>query len=41
MLYVIAVVVVAVKPGLTYAIPVSVASMLAFNYFFLPPVHRR
>ena len=38
-LYVIAVVVVAVKRGLAYAIPVSIASMLAFNYLFLPPVH--
>jgi two-component system, OmpR family, sensor histidine kinase KdpD len=25
--------------GIAYAIPVSVASMLAFNFFFLPPVH--
>ncbi len=38
-LYVIAVVVVAVVYGLAYAIPVSVASMLTFNFFFLPPEH--
>ena len=38
-LYVIAVVVVAVACGLAYAIPVSIASMLTFNYLFLPPVH--
>ena len=25
--------------GLAYAIPVSVGSMLAFNFLFLPPVH--
>ena len=38
-LYVIAVVAVAVFRGLAYAIPVSVVSMLAFNFLFLPPVH--
>jgi K+-sensing histidine kinase KdpD len=38
-LYVIAVVAVAVAGGLAYAIPVSVASMLVFNFLFLPPVH--
>jgi two-component system sensor histidine kinase KdpD len=38
-LYVFAVLPVAVWFGLVYAIPVSVASMLAFNWFFLPPVH--
>jgi two-component system sensor histidine kinase KdpD len=38
-LYVIAVVAVAVVYGLAYAIPVSVASMLTFNFLFLPPVH--
>ena len=38
-LYVVAVVAVAVARGLAYAIPVSVASMLAFNFLFLPPVH--
>ena len=38
-LYVFAVLPVAVLYGLTYAIPVSVASMLAFNWFFLPPKH--
>jgi two-component system sensor histidine kinase KdpD len=38
-LYVFAVLPVAVLWGLRYAIPVSLASMLAFNFFFLPPVH--
>jgi two-component system sensor histidine kinase KdpD len=38
-LYVFAVLPIAVRFGLAYAIPVSVASMLAFNWFFLPPVH--
>jgi two-component system sensor histidine kinase KdpD len=38
-LYVIAVVVVGVLYGLAYAIPVSVASMLVFNFLFLPPLH--
>ena len=38
-LYVFAVLPVAVLWGLVYAIPVSIASMLAFNWFFLPPVH--
>jgi two-component system sensor histidine kinase KdpD len=38
-LYVVAVVAVAFFWGLAYAIPVSVASMLAFNWFFLEPVH--
>ncbi|HVD43394.1 MAG TPA: ATP-binding protein [Gaiellaceae bacterium] len=38
-LYVVAVVAVAVLYGLAYAIPVSVASMLTFNFLFLPPVH--
>ncbi len=38
-LYVFAVLPVAVLFGLTYALPVSVASMLAFNWFFLPPRH--
>lgn len=38
-LYVIAVVVVALLRGLAYAIPVSVASMLTFNFLFLPPRH--
>ena len=38
-LYVFAVLPVAVAWGLAYAIPVSVASMLAFNFFFLPPTH--
>ena len=39
MLYVFAVLPVAVVWGLAYSIAVSVASMLAFNFFFLPPVH--
>jgi K+-sensing histidine kinase KdpD len=38
-LYVVAVVAVAVLRGLVYAIPVSVASMLTFNFLFLPPIH--
>ncbi len=38
-LYVFAVLPVAVLWGLWFALPVSVASMLAFNWFFLPPVH--
>src|SRR5204862_5852927 len=38
-LYLLAVVAVAVLFGLAYAIAVSLASMLAFNFFFLPPVH--
>jgi two-component system, OmpR family, sensor histidine kinase KdpD len=38
-LYLLAVVAVAVLFGLAYAVVVSVASMLAFNFFFLPPVH--
>jgi len=38
-LYIFAVLPVALLWGLSYAIPVSVASMLAFNWFYLPPVH--
>src|SRR5580765_7631365 len=38
-LYVIALVTVAVFRGLAYAIPVCVASLLTFNFLFLPPVH--
>jgi two-component system sensor histidine kinase KdpD len=38
-LYVFAVLPIAVVWGLAYAVAVSVASMLAFNWFFLPPVH--
>jgi two-component system, OmpR family, sensor histidine kinase KdpD len=38
-LYLFAVLPVAVLYGLAYAIPVAVASMLAFNWFFLPPHH--
>lgn len=38
-LYVLAVVAVASLSGIAYAIPVSIASMLAFNWFFLTPVH--
>src|ERR1700675_3405164 len=38
-LYLFAVLPVAVGWGLSYAVPVSVASMLAFNWFFLPPTH--
>jgi two-component system sensor histidine kinase KdpD len=38
-LYIFAVLPVAVFYGLGYALGVSIASMLAFNFFFLPPVH--
>jgi two-component system, OmpR family, sensor histidine kinase KdpD len=38
-LYLFAVLPVAVFWGLAYAIPVSIASMLAFNFFFLPPLY--
>jgi two-component system, OmpR family, sensor histidine kinase KdpD len=38
-LYVFAVLPVAVLFGLVYALLVSVASMLVFNWFFLPPTH--
>jgi two-component system sensor histidine kinase KdpD len=38
-LYIFAVLPVAIVWGFAYAIPVSIASMLAFNWFFLPPVH--
>jgi two-component system, OmpR family, sensor histidine kinase KdpD len=38
-LYLFAVLPVAVVFGLPYAVGVSVLSMLAFNFFFLPPVH--
>ncbi len=38
-LYVFAVLPIAVAFGLAYAVLVSIASMLAFNWFFLPPVH--
>ncbi|HLY93692.1 MAG TPA: DUF4118 domain-containing protein [Gaiellaceae bacterium] len=38
-LYVFAVLPIAVVWGLALALPVSVASMLAFNWFFLPPTH--
>jgi two-component system sensor histidine kinase KdpD len=38
-LYLMAVLPVAVLWGLPYALLVSVASMLTFNFFFLPPLH--
>jgi two-component system sensor histidine kinase KdpD len=38
-LYVFAVLPIAILWGLPWAIAVSVASMLAFNFFFLPPQH--
>jgi two-component system sensor histidine kinase KdpD len=38
-LYLFAVLPVAVFFGLAYALAVSIASMLAFNFFFLPPLH--
>jgi two-component system sensor histidine kinase KdpD len=39
-LYLFAVLPVAVVWGLAYAIPVSIASMAAFNFFFLPPLYK-
>jgi two-component system, OmpR family, sensor histidine kinase KdpD len=38
-LYIFAVLPVAVVWGLAYAIPVSIASMAAFNFLFLPPLY--
>ncbi|HEY7396817.1 MAG TPA: ATP-binding protein [Gaiellaceae bacterium] len=38
-IYVFAVLPVAIFAGIVYALPVAVASMLAFNFFFLPPTH--
>ncbi|HEX7627181.1 MAG TPA: ATP-binding protein [Gaiellaceae bacterium] len=38
-LYVFAVLPIAVAWGLVWSLPVAVASMLAFNFFFLPPTH--
>src|SRR5579864_8407574 len=38
-LYVFAVLAVAVRWGIALAAVTSVASMLAFNWFFLPPTH--
>ena len=38
-LYVLPVMAVAVAYGVVYAVGTAVASMLAFNFFFLPPVH--
>lgn len=38
-LYLLAVLPVAVLYGLAYGLGVSIASMLAFNFFFLPPLH--
>lgn len=38
-LYLFAVLPIAVVWGRVFAIPVAFASMLAFNFFFLPPVH--
>jgi two-component system sensor histidine kinase KdpD len=38
-LYVFAVLPVALVWGVAYAIPVAILSMLAFNFFFLPPLH--
>ncbi len=39
-LYIFAVLPIAIWWGLTYAVPVAVASMLAFNFFFLPPLYK-
>jgi two-component system sensor histidine kinase KdpD len=38
-LYLFAVLPVAVVWGIAFAVPVAIASMLAFNWFFLPPTH--
>ncbi len=38
-LYIVAVLPIAIVWGNLYAIPVAIASMLAFNWFFLEPVH--
>jgi two-component system sensor histidine kinase KdpD len=38
-LYVFAVLPVALVWGVAYAVPVAIASMLAFNFFFLPPLY--
>jgi two-component system sensor histidine kinase KdpD len=38
-LYIFAVLPVAVAWGIYWSLPVAVASMLAFNFFFLPPTH--
>jgi two-component system, OmpR family, sensor histidine kinase KdpD len=38
-LYVFAVLPIAVLWGTAYAVPVAIASMLAFNFFFLPPLY--
>ena len=38
-LYVFAVLPVAIAWGIRWSLPVAVASMLAFNWFFLPPLH--
>jgi two-component system, OmpR family, sensor histidine kinase KdpD len=38
-LYLLAVLPIAVLYGLWYALGVSIGSMLAFNFFFLPPLH--
>jgi two-component system sensor histidine kinase KdpD len=38
-LYLFAVLPVAVVWGIAYAVPVAIASMLAYNWFYLPPTH--
>ena len=38
-LYMFAVLPVAVFWGIRWSLPVAIASMLAFNFFFLPPTH--
>jgi two-component system sensor histidine kinase KdpD len=38
-LYVFAVLPIAIGWGMAFAVPVAIASMLAFNFFFLPPLH--
>src|SRR5215217_5146409 len=38
-IYVLAVLPIAVAFGMTFAVPVAMLSALAFNWFFLPPEH--
>jgi two-component system, OmpR family, sensor histidine kinase KdpD len=38
-LYILAVLPIAIAFGLTYAVAVAIGSMLAFNFFFLPPLY--
>src|SRR5215469_2923195 len=38
-LYLLAIIPVAVAWGIVYAVGVAIGSMLAFNFFFLPPIY--